>query len=354
MAEGGYDFIVLGSSPLAGLIAGLLAAAHAKRVCLVGDAFSPFRLQRSIDLSIAPITRPQTLALLKPSAAEVTKLVSGWGKGLVRRVDPLFIAETPDSMAALGHFRQLALLLGHGVEPVADKAMPEAQTLRVRDAQLLVHGALEQGLDTWLTRLDVRRLSTADTAISLRKDGVARVTNAKVTVEAEQAVLAGDDAISRYLPADALDRSLVRVYASATLLEGGRLAAPCMVYLDRGVTLLQEPRSTSLSALTVGNAETARPRLGSALGRLGALRLAGEAVVPTIGTSDGAPFVGPARGVRATVITGLGASGAFLAPVLARHLAGKAEPHEEAWIAARGASRGNLRLNASDYVMVPA
>lgn len=354
MAEDGYDFVVLGSSPLAALIAGQLAATHAKRVCIVGDAFSPFRLQRSIDLSISPITRPETLALLKPSAAEVTKLVSGWGKGLVRRVDPLFIAETPDSMAALGHFRQLALLLGHAVEPVADKAMPEAQTVRVRDAHLLVHGAFEQALDTWLARLGVHRLSAADTAISLRKDGVARVTNANVTVEAEQAVLAGDDAISRYLPADALDRSIERFYASAALLEGGRLAAPCMVYLDRGVTLLQEPRSTSLAALTVGNAETARPRLGSVLGRLGALRLAGEAVVPMLRTGDGAPFVGLARGVRATVITGLGASGAFLAPVLARHLAGRSEPQEEAWIAARGASRGNLRLNVSDYAMVPA
>jgi hypothetical protein len=219
---------------------------------------------------------------------------------------------------------------------------------------LLVHGAFEQALEAWLTRLDVRRLSTTDTAISLRKDGMTRVTNANFTVEGEQAVLAGDDAIMRYLPADGLDRSLERFPASAALLEGARLSSPLAVYLDRGVSLLQEPRSTSLAALTVGNAETARPRLGSALSRLGALRLAGETVVPTLRTSDGAPFVGLARGVRATVIAGLGGPGAFYAPVLARHLAGRAAPHEEAWIAARGATRGNLRLNVSDYAMVPA
>ncbi len=82
MADDSYDFVVLGSSVLAGLIAGQLAAAHGKRVFLVREPFSPFRLQRRIDLSIAPVTRPETLTLLKRSAAELVRIAAGLGQGL--------------------------------------------------------------------------------------------------------------------------------------------------------------------------------------------------------------------------------------------------------------------------------
>lgn len=354
MADDSYDFVVLGSSPLAGLVAGQLAAAHNRRVFLVGEPFSAFRLQRSIDISIAPVTRPETLALLKRSTAELVRLATGWGKGLTRRVDPLFVAETPASAAALGHFRQLALLLGYAVEPVADRHYPGAQVVRVRDAQLLAHGAFEAALEAWLSRLDVRRLDQADTAISIRKDGVARVTHGGLTVEAAQAVFASDEAILRYLPHEALDRSLEPVPASAALLEGGRIGAPYMSFLDRGVTLMQEPKATSLIALATGAPETAHARVGSAIGGTATLRLAGETMVPTLRSSDGAPYVGPARGVRATLVAGLGPTGAFLAPVIARALAGEASPDEAAWIAARGATRGNQRLAVSDFSAVPA
>ena len=57
MADDSFDFVVLGATPLAGLVAGLLASVHLKRVCHVGETYSPFRLQRSIDLSVAPVTR---------------------------------------------------------------------------------------------------------------------------------------------------------------------------------------------------------------------------------------------------------------------------------------------------------
>ena len=133
MADDSYDYLVLGSTPLAGLLAGLLAVEHKRRVCLVGDPFSPFRLQRSIDISIAPVTRPETLLLLKRAAAETSKLVASWGKGLISRVDPLLVAETAESIAALGHFRHLAIGLGYAVEPVADRAIAEGtRACRIR------------------------------------------------------------------------------------------------------------------------------------------------------------------------------------------------------------------------------
>ena len=121
MAFDSFDHLIVGSTPVAALVAGLLAIEHGKRICLVGEPFSPFRLQRHFGLSISPVTRPETLILIKRVAAETGKLVTGIGKGLVSRVDPLFVAETPASAAALSHFRHLAITLGYAVEPVAEQ-----------------------------------------------------------------------------------------------------------------------------------------------------------------------------------------------------------------------------------------
>ncbi|WP_055048380.1 hypothetical protein [Devosia sp. A16] len=354
MADGSYDYLVLGSTPLAGLIAGLLATEHRRRVCLVGEPFSPFRLQRSIDISLAPITRPETLLLLKRSAAETTRLVAGWGKGLVGRVDPLFVAETPASIAVLGHFRHLAIALGYAVEPVADRSIAEGLMLRVRDVQLLGHGRFEPALEAWLGCHDVRHLDRAETVLTLRKDGTAHLVSGDHGAEAAQVILAGDDAVLDYLPEEARDRSLAPIAGAAMLLDTLKpLPAPYLSFLDRGVVLVQDGKA-SAAALLSGESSTARARLGSAAARAGALRLAGETVVGSLGTTDGAPFIGPARGHKAQVVAALGPAAAFLAPALARHFAGVAATDEARWFAARGPSRGNHRLLVGDYPTVPA
>ncbi len=353
MADDSFDFAILGATPLAVLVAGLLAE-HGKSVCLVGEPFSPFRLQRSLDISIAPLTRPESLILLKGAATETGRLLAGWGKGNTSRVDPLFIAEQSDSIAALGHFRQLAIALGYAVEPVVDRTVGEGQIMRVRDALMLAQGRFEPAAEAWLSRLAVSRFDQAGTALSIRKDGIARLTAGGRTIEAQHAALLSDEAILRYLPAETLDRSLVRLPASTSLLEGRRVSAPYICYLDRGIVLGQEPKSTSLTAIVTGTPETARARLGGTIARSSPVRLAGETVLPLLRPTDGAPFVGPARGLRATLVTALGPASAFLAPVIARHLLGTAAPDEATWLAARGPGRGNQRLAVSDFAPVPA
>jgi hypothetical protein len=350
MADDSYDYLVLGSTPLAGLLAGLLAIEHKRRVCLVGEPFSPFRLQRSIDISIAPVTRPETLILMKRAAAETSKLVTSWGKGLVSRSDLLFIAEAPQSIAALGHFRHLAIALGYAVEPVVDRAIAEGLMLRVRDVHLLGHGRLEPVLESWLSKHEVRHLDRADTELTLRKDGTARIVHAGHSVEAAQVILAGDDAVLGHLPAEARDRSLEAVTGAAMLLDAAKpLPAAYVSFLDRGVSLVQDGK-VSVSALLAGDPTTAHARLGSAVSRGDALRLAGETVAGSLRTSDGAPFIGPARGHKALAIAALGPAAAFLAPALARYIAGTAPADEAEWFAARGPSRGNQRLLAADYL----
>jgi hypothetical protein len=97
MAAGTYDFAILGASPFALLLAGLLRSAHGKSVVVVADPWSDYRLARGFELSVMPATRPETWALLKRGATETTRLLGTVGKNLYERVDPLSGSASPPS-----------------------------------------------------------------------------------------------------------------------------------------------------------------------------------------------------------------------------------------------------------------
>src|SRR5690348_5746938 len=99
MPDNAFDYLIIGSTPLAGLVAGLLRREHGKRVAIVCEPYSPFSLERHFDLSVDVVTRPETLALLKRLVPETLKLIAGIGKNLTDKVDPLFVAESRASMA---------------------------------------------------------------------------------------------------------------------------------------------------------------------------------------------------------------------------------------------------------------
>ncbi|RYZ58160.1 MAG: hypothetical protein EOP08_16535, partial [Proteobacteria bacterium] len=205
MPDTAYDHLIIGSTPLAGLIAGQLQREHGKRVCLVWESYSAFGLERRFDLSLDLITRPETLVLLKRLTPETLKLIAGIGRNLTDKVDPLFIAESRASMAALGHFLHLAKLLELQVERLADRTISEGSLLRVRGQHLIAHHRFAPALEAWLDAADVRRLDPEDTAITLRKDGTARVAAEGQEVEAMQVLLADDAAVLAHLPPDGWD-----------------------------------------------------------------------------------------------------------------------------------------------------
>lgn len=349
MADGDYDYAVLGSSPLAALLAGLLAAQHGCRVALVSDAPSPFQLQRGLDLSASVLTRPETLSLLKSAAAETNKLLGELGKGLVDRIDPLFIAEAPESAAALLHFRHLGRALGYTIELQGDREFPGATMIKVRGLLRIAQSRLWPALEGWYERHDLRRLSRPDTIVTVRRDGSARLAAGSFVVDAKAVILADDLAIVDHLTEETRDRSLVLVPTAAIMVEPGRpLPAPITVFLDRGVVVQQDSR-LSVSAMVSGDQATAHARLGASIARGGPVRRAGETVFTRVITSDGAPLVTAARAGKPMVLAGLGASGAFLAPAIARFVVGKSTPDEATWFAARGTLRGNKRLEAAEY-----
>src|SRR5687768_15509420 len=147
MPETSTDIAVFGASPFALLLAGLLRAAHGKRVCLVGDSWSAYRLPRGFDVAVMPATRPATWVLLERGMAETIKLLRSIGRGLYERIDPLFVADTEAGADTLGHLRWVAEGLGFAVEPVADRTLTDSGRIyRVRDAAILVGGSVEPGL----------------------------------------------------------------------------------------------------------------------------------------------------------------------------------------------------------------
>ncbi len=349
MQDNAYDHLIIGSTPLAGLTAGLLAREHGKRVCLVADPFSAFALERRFDLTMDVVTRPETLVLLKRLVPETLKLIGSLGRNLTDKVDPLVIAETQASVAALGHFQRLAQALDIAVERIADRTISTGSILRLRGQHLIAHARFAPALDAWLAATDIRRLDPVDTAITLRKDGTARLIANGVEAEAAQVLLADDDAVQAHLSPDSWDRAIVRAPGTALLLQPARPAAhPFSLWLDRGVALRQEPKGP-LAAIATGPRDTAESRVASTTPRSLPLRRAGEARFDALCTTDGAPLFAAGRGTRAMHLAGFGLTAACFAPALTRQLANVSTAEEAAWFAARGATRGNLRLNAAEF-----
>jgi hypothetical protein len=352
MAETAYDFAVFGSTPLALLLAGLLAADHAKKVCLVGSPNSAFRLGRSVDLSVMPVTRPETWALLKATTPEVVRLLGRiHGRSGMQRIDPVFVAETQSGADALSHMRHTALGLGFAAERLPDGNPMGGVAHRLPDAILLRWTQLEPALGTWLEKCEVGRLSDEEARPTLRRDGGVRIEFGSSAVEAGVAVLADDTAILSHLDTLEREKTLVPQTCTAILTEPTRaLAAPLLVYVDRGVTLLRG-RSGGILAIGSGPPQQAIANIGGCLDGRGPLRRAGQRVFRSLRTADGAPLVGMPRGSKAIVVAGLGMAGAFLAPAIARALTGTAEGDEKAYFAAREGGRGNARATIAEFAV---
>lgn len=330
------DFVIVGSTPLARLVAGLLTSAHGKSVVFAGESQAGYRLPRGMDLSVAPITRPETWDLLKPLVAETLKLLPRIGaRGSWSRFDPVLFAEAAASKEALAHIRHMALAFGYGAEPIGEKALgPGREGVILRDAVVLHRPRLEAALDLWLDKLDVHRLAPAET-LTVHPDGSAELFSGDQRMAISQAVLADDEALLNHIPIAQWPSLLQRQVTSTIVTEATKpLAAPVMLQLDAGLTLAQQP-GHGITAIGAGHIDSCSARLGVLLGREHDFRQAGQSQYERIITSDGAPAVGRLGGTGPDVLAGLGPTGAFFAPALARWLSGVATPAENAWFGAR-------------------
>lgn len=345
MADGPVDFAVLGSTPLALLVAGLLAGVHKKSVALVAETHSSFRLTRGFDLSVGPITRPETWALLQRTVPEVRKLIAGFGaKAAIERVDPLLVAETAAGSEMLSHLRYMLLAYSLPIERLTVDGA--GATYRVRDALRIRRTQFAAPAMTWLEKSGVRIFPADGTTVSLRKDGV-RIDRGEESVEAQQAITADDTAALSYVEPG--EREAILRTENITTLHTEpmkALPAPLTLVVDRGLMLLQGKGGT-VQALAGGGAD-ALARAGARLGGGGKLRRAGQTGFGALVPADGAPVIGGVKTVKASMICGFGPVAAFLAPAVARYYAGTASDDERAYFTAREA-KDAARANAVEF-----
>jgi hypothetical protein len=342
------DVAVFGSTPLAKLLAGLIAGAHGKRVAIIGDSDATFRLTQGADLSVAPLTRPEAWALLGHTVPETTRLLSRIGaKSGQLRLDPIFYARGAFGREALAHIRHMATGFGHAAERVPEDVLGEDfEGLVLRDAVLLLRPQLEPLLDNWLRSLGVLALRRGQSHIELTPEGGVHIAG-ESGMEAQLAVLADDEAIIDYLGSAALGHRIVTTQVTSILTEPtSALPSPFMVEIEDGAHLLQRP-SGSIAAVAVGAPPLAVSVVGRLLARHRHLRRAGQVAFTRLTPSDGAPLVGRFDG-GPTIMAGFGLPVAFLAPAIARWIAGAASPSEEAWFAAHSLDRDMARSGVAE------
>lgn len=349
MTETHVDFALFGSSPLCGLVAGLLASRHKKQVAVVGDAEARYRLPRTLDLSVAPITRPETWALLRATLPDISKLISKiGGRHALRRVDPIFFADGITAREALGHFSHLARAHGMILEPVSPaKIGVDRAALRISDAVTINRPDLEPALDVWLDALGVRRVPPEAAVIA--PGGVASIATDGGTIVAQRTILVDDAALLRFLPGWQWPTQLLRrPFATILTASSRHLASPVMVELDGG-TILIEHEEGGMAALGPGNLGGFAARLAGLLSESGQLQQVGQVSYEILMPADGAPLLGSVAADGPLILTGLGSTGAFLAPVLARWLVGEASSEEAEWCEARRADKRGLGRSVAEF-----
>lgn len=351
MSPGRADFAVFGSSPLARLIASLLVHHHGKRAIIVGDSQAAFRLPRAIDLSIGPVTRPETWAVLADTVPETRKLLTRiGGKAGMARIDPILFAETPDGRDALAYIRNAAAGFGHAIERLGPSSLgADRDGFVLRDALHLHSAQLEPALDAWLDALKVARLRDGEVISTIAPDGSVRIAHDGNEMEAELAVLVDDAAVLAHVPAETIAR-IFGLRTGATILTEPTLPliAPVMLQIDSGLCLSQTA-SGGVWAISNGDLDILGQTLGAMLASYRHVRRAGQSDHPMLASRDGAPVIGRFDGEGPLVVSNFGPIGAFLAPAIARFIAGDSQNDEAAYFAGRGPMRDLSPSMVAEY-----
>ncbi len=327
----GYDFAIAGATPLAGLLAGLLARDHGKRVVRVGRRPSAQRLPRGLDLGFVWATRPQSWELLERGVRETLPLLRILGPDTdAAAADTTITADIPATANALSHIAHMAAGYGVHVGHSADR-------WTFRGLPLLRAETVEDRLERWLATLHVAQVGGAGWRLDFENSGAARLMSGEETIEADQVVLA-DDAALLELP-EAMRPPMLSVHSVMATLTGAtaRLPSPVMWFADRGVTLAQ--RSAEQILAWVSGDTDAELRLASAFAGPFPIRRLATSRYRRVTSRDGAPLIGRLKTSRVFVMADLGSAAAFFAPPLARLLAGAAEGAEKRWLLAHDPSR---------------
>lgn len=335
------DIVVIGSTPLAGMLAGLLRERHQRSVALMVDPEAGYRLPRGIDLSMGPMTRPESFEMVLSGRDETLRLMSRFAERAdLTSVDPVFVARSAQARIALAHVHHMAA--GYGLVAERHAYGRGGETLIVHDATLIRRDRFVPHLEAWLTRIGVDVVPGLPNAVRATGPGSFEVTAAGSTLGCGLAVLADADAIQA-AGVDDLP-GLARRGIGIVLGQAGRGgAAGVKIDLDTGALVSADSAGAALG-FGYGDETDGRGAIADLMELSAPLPLSARRWVDTLVSEDGAAVIGRLHEGLPFVIAGLGVSGFCLAPALARRIAGAASQAEDDWFAARapGADRRHL------------
>ncbi len=334
------DFVLVGSSLKAGVIAGLLAKQHKKRVCLIIRGARQYQLARTFELSFDCATRPETWDMFSALDGESTKLVRAiGGRGCLARINPTIVCHTKASGNALAHMYHVARGHGYEMERLGDfKAFGAQAMFHLFGARMVRHNMFWPAMLVWLEKCGVQIIEPCHTRFSFHRDGAGRMINGQNEIEAGCVVLADEEAVLQHAGAKDIERFFITCRATSLL------SAPLTSLSDQFI-LSPEHRFAAMGHKK-GRMEfsaLAGPKDMAALINANVpvtnnISRSGQTAFDTLFTRNGAPMAGKLGRSNFWVLSGFGHAGVHFAPALARLLVDKSSQKEKDYFEPRSAN----------------
>ncbi len=326
------DFAIVGSTPKAALLACMLAKTHAKSVILIAQLPHTLRIQHEFDISVAPITRPQTWQILKDNIPTIIEFLNKTSAKNIKiktieKIDPIFVATELKGQEALFHIRNMALGFGFSAEPqaISEKFL---SSYKFRDAARLLRRPFFASLNQRLKNCGVKLINPAEINIKNKKDTIAIISK-EINFSAKQVVLADDEALKKHLSAADISNAFIQTSMLGFLTEPiKKMQSPNIFNLDTGL-IIHQRENGALDCLTPANKQTLQDQICLMLDNNQITRLAGKTNFTKLLSFDGAATFGKIARSRYISISNFGTTGLFQTPAIAKILCNEANEFEQ-------------------------
>ncbi len=350
------DFALAGSSIKAGMIAGLLAKEHKKRVCLIASRSRQHQLAREFNLSFDCATRDQTWELLAALDTESTKrLVSVGGRRSLLRVNPLIICHTRASANALGHMYHVARGYGYEMERVDAARISGAKAVFcLRGARVIRHRIFWPAMLKWLENCGVQIIDPSDIRFSFQQNGSARIQSGQDKMEAGRVVLADEEAIFQHAGHQDAERFFITCRASSLLSEPMAIKGDQFILSPEHKFAAMGRKKGRMAFLGMVAPQNMAALIGANVALDKITSRAGQSTFFSVATRDGAPIAGRLGRSSFWVLGGFGHGGSYFAPALARFLVNRCSPIEMSYFDSRSADSGRKSPDIAEFQQVLA
>lgn len=341
------DFLVVGSTPMATMLAFYLRRSHRCEVGVLADPPHPLRVSRGFDISVSALTRPESWQVLKACTKEVERTIGGFDRKMLETTDVAMTGHGERAGAALGHIRHMSSAFGVLSEPLTrDMTVRYGGGFVVRGATRLKRRKFNESVRAIIEGIGATWLTFADCQMEWGS-GPIRLETGEMAFVADTAIVCDAGLAAQISPALAWPSELETIEHCGLMTEPGAQASwPCLMDVGNEGLACSHPDGR-LEAWVAGNSHRAEKWLAGMLAHGSQTRLSGRVLERSITSKDRGPVVAQLARSHVHVALGFGASEVFFTPALARHFAQKAQDHERTFFEARGI--GARRGPASEY-----